>query len=221
MKNVHISDEEKWQAVVSCNKDYDGLFFYGVKTTEIFCRPSCRAKTPARKNVVFSNTADKMIEAGFRPCKRCRPDRIVFEPDLEIAKKAEELFISNYDKPLNFNSVARELGVSLNHLIRLFRKYSGTTPVQYITKLRIDKAIEVFGQMDLNILEIAYMCGFKSISNFYKCFKEQTGHTPMEYRKRRSLYSFPAAVLSVQKAPLKGIAEDFVYKRNCFDLEKR
>ncbi len=70
-----ISDTEKWQAVVNCDKGYDGLFFYGVTTTGIFCRPACRAKTPRRENVVFFGNAEQAIEAGFRPCKKCRPDR--------------------------------------------------------------------------------------------------------------------------------------------------
>lgn len=184
-KQATISDDEKWQAVVSCNKDYDGLFFYGVKTTEIFCRPSCRAKTPVRENVVFSKNMRNMIEAGFRPCKRCRPDKPVFEPDLEIAKKAREILDTNYNKPLKLNNIAKQLGVSKNHFIRLFKQHSGTTPVQYIKILRIAKAEEMLCQRNINILEIAYMSGFKSLSNFYKCFKEQTGYTPKECRKIR------------------------------------
>jgi AraC family transcriptional regulator of adaptative response / methylphosphotriester-DNA alkyltransferase methyltransferase len=69
-----ISDNDKWQAVIECDKSYDGLFFYGVVTTGVFCRPSCRSKSPLRNNVLFFNGLDDAVKAGFRPCKKCRPD---------------------------------------------------------------------------------------------------------------------------------------------------
>lgn len=178
-----ISISEKWQAVVSCDKSYDSLFFYGVKTTGIFCRPSCKAKTPARENVVFFDNSKAAIDARFRPCKKCCPDKAVFEPDFELVKKAKDIFDSHYDTAIDLTATAKQLGVSANHLSRLFKKQFGRTPTQYITGLRLDKAAELLGQADASILEIAYMTGFKSLSNFYKCFKEQTGHTPKEHRK--------------------------------------
>ena len=86
-KLMRISDNEKWQALISCDKDYDGLYFYGVKTTGIFCRPSCKSRMPIRDNVIFFHNSRKAIEMGFRPCKRCRPDQVDFEPNLELIKK--------------------------------------------------------------------------------------------------------------------------------------
>lgn len=183
-KYVPISDDEKWQAVVTCDKSYDGLFFYGVKTTGIFCRPSCTAKTPNRKNVVFFDNATNSIAEGFRPCKKCRPDKEIFEPDLELVEKAKDIFNMYYDKSLNLSLVSKQLGVSTNHLGRLFRQNYGITPMHYIIKLRIYKACELLEQEDMNILEVAYATGFKSISNFYRYFKDGTGHTPNEHRKR-------------------------------------
>ncbi|MGI6585523.1 MAG: bifunctional transcriptional activator/DNA repair enzyme AdaA [Lutisporaceae bacterium] len=180
-----ISDNEKWQAVVNCDKGYDGLFFYGVKTTGIFCRPSCRAKTPARENVVFFDNAVNAIGEGFRPCKRCRPDEAVFEPNLELVNKVKDIIEANFDKPIDINYISKQLGVSTNHLIRLFKQNSGHTPTHYITKLRVSKSVELLEQADKNIIEIAYMTGFNSLSNFYKHFKEQIGQAPNEYRKSR------------------------------------
>lgn len=178
-----ISDSEKWQAVVNCDKSYDGLFFYGVRSTGIFCRPSCKAKTPFRKNVSFFDNAASAIDEGFRPCKKCRPDKAVFEPDSELVNKAKGVLDSSYDGTIDFNHIAKQLGVSSNHLTRLFKRQIGFTPVQYITGLRVVKAAELLVQADASILEIAYMTGFKSLSYFYKCFKGQTGVTPKEYRK--------------------------------------
>lgn len=182
-ESIRISDNEKWQAVISCDRKYDGLFFYGVKTTGIFCRPSCRSKTPIRSNVIFFDNAAKAIENGFRPCKRCCPDKVVFQPDLELIKKAKNILDAAYNKQIDLSYVSKELGVSVNHLIRLFKQYTDFTPLQYITKMRVEKAKELLKQSNMNILEIAYATGFKSLSNFYKCFKEQTGHTPNEHRK--------------------------------------
>ncbi|SNT04127.1 AraC family transcriptional regulator, regulatory protein of adaptative response / methylphosphotriester-DNA alkyltransferase methyltransferase [Anaerovirgula multivorans] len=161
------------------------MFFYGVKTTGIFCRSSCKSKTPVRDNVTFFDKAAEAIELGFRPCKRCRPDQLVFEPDLELIKKAKDIFDTDYNKQIDLSQISKQLGLSINHLIRLFKQHSGLTPTRYIAKRRVEKAAELLNQTDINILEISYTTGFKSLSNFYKCFKEETGHTPNEYRKSR------------------------------------
>ena len=184
-KAAQISDNEKWQAVVNCDKSYDDIFIYGVKTTGIFCRPSCRSKTPVRTNIVFFTNATNAIEAGFRPCKKCRPDKTVFEPDLELVKKAIDIFEANFSQAIELNDISKQLGISPNHLVRLFKMHCGITPAQYIIKLRVNKAAELLGQKDMDILEIAYMTGFRSSSNFYKCFKEQIGFTPKEFRNNR------------------------------------
>lgn len=182
---TRLSDNEKWQAVVRCDKSCDGIFFYGVKTTGIFCRPSCRAKTPARANVVFFADAASATEAGFRICKNCRPDEVIFEPDLELVKKAKDIFDANYDQSMEPNYISKQLGVSTNHLVRSFKQHSGLTPSQYITKLRVGRAAELLEQEDINILEIACITGFKNLSNFYKCFRGEFGHTPNKHRKSR------------------------------------
>lgn len=180
------SDDKKWQAVVSCDRSYDGIFFYGVKTTGVFCRPSCKSKTPIRENVAFFDNAAKAIASGFRPCKRCCPDAVVCDPELQLFKKAKSIFDADYSKPADFRHISKQLGVSKNHLIRLFKQHSGLTPTQYITKVRVVKAEELL-QQNTGILEAAYAVGFKSLSNFYKCFKEQTGKTPYECRKVRGI----------------------------------
>jgi AraC family transcriptional regulator of adaptative response / methylphosphotriester-DNA alkyltransferase methyltransferase len=136
-------------------------------------------------NVVFFDNAAKAIESGFRPCKRCRPDKIVFQPDLELIKKAKELFDDNYTRQIDLTQVSKQLGVSPNHLIKLFKLHCGLTPKQYIIKIRIAKAVELLGQAHVSIVEIAYAAGFKSLSSFYKSFKDQTGYTPSEYKRSR------------------------------------
>ena len=182
-KFQRISENEKWQAVVNCMKNYDGMFFYGVRTTMIFCRPSCKAKTPLRDNVVFFNDAAGAMKAEFRPCKKCCPDKETYEPDLELVNKAKTLFTESYQNAVDFPRVSKHLGISINHLSRIFKQIEGITPSQYITGLRLDKAVELIEQTRMDTLEIAYMSGFKSLSGFYKSFREKTGLTPGIYRK--------------------------------------
>lgn len=177
-----LSTEEKWQAVVHCDSKYDGVFFYGVKSTGIFCRPSCKSKVPMRSNVIFFRQPAAAMELGFRPCKRCCPDQAAFQPEEDLVKKARAIMDAVYDRQFEVGRMAKQLGVSKNHLIRLYKRHSGLTPTQYITKVRVDKAAELLRGQGGEILEIAYAVGFKSLSNFYKCFKEQTGQTPSEAR---------------------------------------
>ena len=179
-----ISDDNKWQAVIRCDKNFDGVFFYGVKTTGIFCNPSCKSKKPVRDNIDFFADSVEAMQHGFRPCKRCCPDRAGFEPELDIVKAAEALIAAGYHQHLDISSVSQQLGVSRNHLIRLFKRYRRLTPAQYIAKIRVGKATELLKQEELSVLGIAYAVGFKSLSNFYKCYKEITGHTPNANRKR-------------------------------------
>lgn len=189
--SVSIPDHAKWQAVVTCDKNFDGLFLYGVSTTSIFCRPSCRAKTPIRKNVVFFMTSESALKAGFRPCKKCRPDIISFEPDQDIIQKAILILNQAYNQPIDMTAVAKQIGVSLSHFNRLFKKVTQLTPTQYLTQKRVTEAIRMLDQTEHNVLEIAYSTGFRSLSNFYQCFKAYCGHTPNEQRRRFKQKSKP------------------------------
>lgn len=181
---IKISDDEKWQTVVSCDRNYDGIFFYGVKTTGVFCRPSCKSRTPIRGNVIFFDDSAEAVKQGFRPCKRCCPDKIVFEPDLELIKRAKDILDVDYNNQINLSDISKQLGIGKNHLTRIFKKYIGSTPMQYISKLRIAEAKKLLDERNKSIIEVAYESGFKSLSNFYKCFKEHTGCTPSKHRER-------------------------------------
>lgn len=185
-QNTGITEEEKWKAVIGCDKDYDGLFYYGVKTTGIFCRPSCKAKPPLKRNTIFLSSVEDAVSAGFRPCKKCRPDLggYSYEPNKELIKETKKMLNLNYNNQLDFKRVSKEFGVSSSHLIRLFREYCGLTPNAYIMQMRINNSLKLLEKTNIGILEVAYEVGFKSLSSFYKRFKEQVGCTPKEYRKK-------------------------------------
>lgn len=185
MKSItKLADDEKWTAVAASDKNYDGLFFYGVKTTGIFCRPSCNAKIPRKENVTFFDAADEAIKEGFRPCKKCRPDLTAYNSDRELAERVKKGLDTHFADMQAVDRLTREIGISQNHLIRLFKQYFKCTPHQYLSTLRIQKSIHLLGKTQMTILQIALTCGFGSLSNFYKCFKEQTGRTPREYKKK-------------------------------------
>ncbi|MDF2634239.1 MAG: transcriptional regulator with only domain, AraC family [Pelosinus sp.] len=181
-----LTKDEKWNAVVHCDNSYDGVFFYGVKTTGIFCRPSCKSKEPGRNNVEFFDEVKEAYAYGLRPCKRCRPDLIEFKPIRDLTEKAKYIFDSCFADRYKLKAEIRELGVSQNHLIHLFRQQFDLTPVEYINKLRVEKARQMLLTTDTNILNIALSCGFGSLSTFYEFFKKQVGLTPKEYRKQSS-----------------------------------
>ncbi len=184
IQKVQLTDNEKWSAATTCDKRFDGLFFYGVKTTGVFCRPSCTARTPLRKNVRFFQDVTEALRSGFRPCQKCRPDLREYDPGRDLVEKAKEglALRAGSSEP----SPTRESfpAVSSNNLRRLFWKYEGCTPCRYEAGLRIDKAKRLLAETNLSVLNIALQCGFESLSNFYRRFREHTGGTPGQFRSR-------------------------------------
>lgn len=178
-----LSEEGKWKAVITCNPVYDGAFFYGVKTTGIFCRPSCKSKNPRREHVAFFDTAEEARAWGLRPCKRCRPDLLEFRPQKELAEKLKQVYDSFYADQNRLEEEIGKLGISRNRLIQLFREQFGRTPVAYVNALRIRKSKELLSGTQDNILHIALQCGFGSLSTFYDLFKRSECMTPKEYRR--------------------------------------
>ena len=181
---MSISNIEKWDAVVNCDRSYDGKFFYGVKTTGIFCRPSCKSKEPLKENVEFFDNILEAAEKGMRPCKRCRPDLLNYEPLLEITEKAKNIYDQYFIDKVKLYSEINALGVSRNRLIYLFKNQYGFTPVEYINKLRADKAAELLKCTDVSILDISLQCGFGCTSSFYGAFKRYYKVSPGEYRRQ-------------------------------------
>lgn len=178
-----LSDEEKWEAFVRCDASFDGTYCVAVKTTGIFCRPSCTARTPLRKNVVFYDTPEQAVADGFRPCKRCRPDLIEYRPLEELAEQVKVLLDINYSNREDMIERFNGLGVSFNHLSVIFKRQFGMTPFEYRNRLRARGAMRMLKETMLPVVDIACACGFESLSAFYNFFKKQTGMTPGEYRK--------------------------------------
>ena len=162
-----IPEPEKcWQAVQARERAADGSFYYAVKTTGVYCRPSCASRLPRRENVSFHPTPAAAEAAGFRPCKRCRPtERTSVEAQLAAVAKACAILREREEAP-TLAELARAVAVSPFHFHRLFKQVTGTTPREYARAERVTR----FGAaLDRGrpVAEAAYGAGFGSSSRAY------------------------------------------------------
>lgn len=177
-------DEALWEVIVNCHRTFDGVYYYGVMTTGIFCRPSCRSRTPIRENVRIFRSAEDASAAGFRPCKRCRPDKYELSPDAELVQSAKSMMEEHYHAPLTLFTLAQELTISPYHLHRVFKRLTGSTPADFLLHKRLQVAKEVLSTERLTtITDVAMGVGFRSTSHFSTTFRRITGYSPSDYRK--------------------------------------
>ena len=197
-----MNDNEMWQAVRDCDASFDGKFFYGVKTTGIYCRPSCKSRLPKRENVVFFRTREDAEKAGFRPCKRCRPDMLLYDPALELSERTKKLLDQHFSDRLKLGRDMKEMGVSRKHVTQIFKQQYDITPSEYLMQVRIAAARQLL-QDGYDIPDAAGMAGYENLSEFYDHFRRQTGMTPARYRQifadniSRSVLNTPIGLLRI------------------------
>lgn len=179
-----MTDDERWNAVTNCDESYDGTFFYAVKSTGIFCKPSCKSRTPKQGHVCYFDTKEAAEAAGFRPCKRCRSDLTEYEPVRELASQAKFLIDNCFAERGRLSEKMKQLGVSSSHLAVIFRKQYGVSPIEYLNRVRAEQSKCLLSDMTVRITDIAGRIGFESTSAFTCFFRKQTGMTPTEYRVR-------------------------------------
>lgn len=180
-KATAINADPRWTAVLTRDRSADGHFFYSVRTTGVYCRPSCAARTPRAENVAFHLSAADAERAGFRPCRRCRPDL----PPLPI-RQAELVtglcrLIEHADAPPSLAELARHAGLSRWHLQRVFKAVTGLTPKAYAAAHR---ARRVRAGLDdgASVTEAIYGAGYGSSSRFYETADAMLGMTATRYR---------------------------------------
>ncbi len=167
---------------------FDGMFFTAVKTTGIFCRPSCPSPVAHEKNVVYFDTVFEAIEQGFRPCHRCRPDVAVdyYNGNIEgnaIVRRALQKIYNGFLNYYSIPQLARKLLISERHLRKLFIDNLGVPPVKIAKYHRAIFAKKLLISSKKAITEIAFAAGFKSLRQFNDIFKEVFGQTPTMLRK--------------------------------------
>jgi AraC family transcriptional regulator of adaptative response/methylated-DNA-[protein]-cysteine methyltransferase len=176
------TDDEKWQAVLKNDPAADDKFYYSVRTTGVYCRPSCAARPARRENVRFHATTAEAEKCGFRACKRCRPK----EPSLAARQTAAVSEacrrIENASEPLSLESLASAVGLSRFHLHRLFREATGVTPKAYAAAHRANRVRKELTQ-SATVTEAIYAAGFNSNGRFYAKSSKILGMTPRVFRE--------------------------------------
>ncbi|HEY4547948.1 MAG TPA: bifunctional DNA-binding transcriptional regulator/O6-methylguanine-DNA methyltransferase Ada [Pedomonas sp.] len=177
-----LTDDARWDAVMRRDAQADGRFFTCVKTTGIYCRPSCGAKKPKRENVFFVETRAEAEAAGFRACKRCRPEEAM-RPDArgEMIARACRM-IETAEEPPTLEALAEAVGLSPFHFHRLFRQATGLTPKGYADAARARRLRESLPASQ-SVTGALYDAGFGSSSRFYAKAEGMLGMEPQRYRK--------------------------------------
>lgn len=175
------SVDDFWNAVRRRDAAFDGRFFYSVATTGVYCRPSCGSRLANRSNVQFHASCADAERAGFRPCKRCKPDAPALA-QINAAMVAEACRrIEAADIPPTFPELARELGVSAHHFHRIFKKIVGVTPKGYADAQRQIRLRQSLTRSK-SVTKALYEAGFNSSSRFYESADGVLGMTPADYR---------------------------------------
>ncbi len=185
-----MHEENYWQAVLNRDSRSDGAFVYAVRSTGIYCNPSCPSRRPQREQVIFFPVPEAAEQAGFRACRRCRPrESTIYELQVELVQRACRYIEENLeDKPTladlstHVGDLSTHVGMSPYHLQRIFKRIMGITPRQYAEASRL-------GQLKTKLKEgesvtmALYNAGYSSSSRLYERAPAQLGMTPTTYRR--------------------------------------
>jgi AraC family transcriptional regulator of adaptative response/methylated-DNA-[protein]-cysteine methyltransferase len=167
---------------------FDGIFFTGVRTTRIYCRPICPVRPARSENVVFFPSAAAAERAGFRPCLRCRPETAPGSPAWSGTRstvgRAMRLIDQGFLDRASVADLADRLGIGPRHLLRLFLRHAGATPSEVAATRRIQAAKRLIDGTRMPLAEIAFTAGFGSVRRFNDAFRATYGRPPSSFRKR-------------------------------------
>jgi AraC family transcriptional regulator, regulatory protein of adaptative response / methylated-DNA-[protein]-cysteine methyltransferase len=178
---AYASDAARWQAVRRRDKDADGKFFYSVRTTGVYCRPSCAARLPLRENVRFHASCAAAEKAGFRPCKRCRPNAPALADRRAAAIAKACRLIETAESLPDLDALAAAAGMSRFHFHRIFKAATGVTPKAYAAAHRAERMRAELPR-SATVTEAIYDAGYNSSGRFYAAASEILGMTPTDFR---------------------------------------
>ncbi|HMI85547.1 MAG TPA: bifunctional DNA-binding transcriptional regulator/O6-methylguanine-DNA methyltransferase Ada [Polyangiaceae bacterium] len=178
---TEVVRDPRWTAVLGRDRASDGKFFYSVKTTGVFCRPSCAARTPRPENVAFHSSVAAAEKQGFRPCKRCRPKGASVAEDQ--ARRVAEIcqHLERAENTPSLAELADRTGWSVYHLHRVFRAVTGLTPKAYAEGRRAERMRTTLGR-SRTVTEAIYDAGYNSSGRFYEKADDVLGMTPATFR---------------------------------------
>ena len=173
-----------WEALTERDQRLDGVFYYAVVTTGVYCRPSCPARQPKRENVLFFAKREVAEQAGFRACRRCHPERETrVDPQGEMVLSVCRHIDQHLDEPVKLEDLGRQIGLSPFHLQRTFKAWLGIAPRAYADARRLEtlKSGLRAGQA---VTRSMYDAGYGSSSRLYERAVSQLGMTPSRYRNQ-------------------------------------
>ena len=176
-----VASDPRWDSIVSRDPSADESFFYSVRTTGVYCRPSCAARLARPENVQFHPTVADAEQAGFRPCKRCQPNQpTLAKQHAATIEEACRLIERSPDEP-SLNDLAVFANISIFHFHRLFRATTGVTPKQYAAANR-GRSIQQELRKTRTVTEAIYSAGFNSSGRFYANSNQVLGMTPCSFK---------------------------------------
>lgn len=175
-----LDDETCWQAMLTRDARYDGAFVSAIASTGIYCRPSCPARKPLRRNVRFFREPAQAEAAGYRPCKRCRPEAVAHEA--EVVARVCRYIEANLDAPLTLSALGEQAGYSPTHLQRVFKRTLGISPRQYAKAARVRRLKAELKQSG-RVTDAVYKAGFVSSSTVYSGAGTALGMNPTTYKR--------------------------------------
>ena len=177
----YVSVEARWAAVQGRDRGADGVFYYSVRTTGVYCRPSCGARPALRANVAFHASCLDAESAGFRPCLRCKPDQApLVERQAQLVAEACRLIDAAEDS-LDLDAVARAVGMSRFHFQRVFKTHAGVTPKAYAAARRAGRVRAALLDAG-SVTDAVYAAGFNSSSGFYAGSEAMLGMAPSRFK---------------------------------------
>ena len=176
---------KQWQQVLERDTAADGQFFYAVKSTRIYCKPSCPSRRPTRKNVTFFPTTEAARAAGYRPCLRCDPDAAATKPDPQAGAIAAvtEYLKEHATERTRLDQVAKATGVGRLTILRGFKRVLGISPGQYAKAARIDSFKKGLREPRKKVTDAIYEAGYGSSSRLYEQSNAALGMTPRVMRE--------------------------------------
>lgn len=199
MSRADLLDKEScYRAVTSRDRRFDGVFYTAVRTTGIYCRPSCPARTPAARNVTFHPTSASAHAAGYRACKRCLPDATPGSPEwdlaADVAGRAMRLIADGLVDREGVDGLSRRLGYTPRHLGRLLTSQLGAPPLALARARRAQTARVLVETTDLPLTDVAFAAGFASVRQFNETVRDVYAASPSELRGRREATSARGAI---------------------------
>lgn len=173
-------EDRLWEAVVARDARYDGSFVYAVRSTGIYCRPSCPSRRPRRERVIFFAAPDAAERQGFRPCRRCHPRGEPRLAESDLVRQACAMMEQSSDDPIRIETFARQVGVSPFRLQRMFRRFLGISPGSYARSIRLRRFKNNLRE-GKDVTSALYEAGYGSSSRLYESSNGHLGMTPATY----------------------------------------